>query len=83
MMIEWDKGETTYEPLSLIIQDDPITCAFYAKKHVCETHLAGSISRNMSKPEKTPQSSQAIQELSMGAQKRSSLLTSLSQEESM
>ena len=25
--------ETTYEPLSLIVQDDPITCAVYAKKH--------------------------------------------------
>ena len=32
-MIEWDIGETTYEPLSPIIQDDPITCAVYAKKH--------------------------------------------------
>ena len=33
VMIEWDTGETTYEPLPLIIQDDPITCAIYAKKH--------------------------------------------------
>ena len=33
VMDEWDTGETTYEPLSLIIQDDPITCAVYAKKH--------------------------------------------------
>ena len=33
VIIEWDTGETTYEPLSLIIQDDPITCAVYAKKH--------------------------------------------------
>ena len=33
VMIEWDTGETSYEPLSLIIQDDPITCAVYAKKH--------------------------------------------------
>ena len=33
MMIEWDTGETTYKPLSLIVQDDPITCAVYANKH--------------------------------------------------
>ena len=33
MMIEWDTGETTHEPLPLIIQDDPISCAVYAKKH--------------------------------------------------
>ena len=32
-MIEWDTGETTDEALSLIIQDDPITCVDYAKKH--------------------------------------------------
>ena len=31
VMIEWDTGETKYEPSSLIIQDDPITCAVYAK----------------------------------------------------
>ena len=33
VMIEWDTGETTYEPTSLIIQHDLITCAVYAKKH--------------------------------------------------
>ena len=33
VMIEWETGETTYEPLSLIVQDDPINCAVYAKKH--------------------------------------------------
>ena len=33
VMIEWDTGETSYEPLSLIIQDNPMTCAVYAKKH--------------------------------------------------
>ena len=33
VMAEWDTGETSYEPLSLIMQDDRITCAVYAKKH--------------------------------------------------
>ena len=33
VMIEWESGEVTYEPLALISKDDPITCAVYAKKH--------------------------------------------------
>ena len=32
-MIKWETGEITEEPLSIIAQDDPITCAAYAKKH--------------------------------------------------
>ena len=27
VMVEWEKGEITEEPLSLIATDDPITCA--------------------------------------------------------
>ena len=33
VMVEWETGEITYEPLALISKDDPITCAVYAKKH--------------------------------------------------
>ena len=33
VMVEWESGEVTYEPLALISNDDPITCAVYAKKH--------------------------------------------------
>ena len=33
VMVEWESGEVTYEPLTLISRDDPITCAVYAKKH--------------------------------------------------
>ena len=33
VMVEWETGEITEEPLSIIAQDDPITCAAYAKKH--------------------------------------------------
>ena len=32
-MVEWESGEVTYEPLTLISKDDPITCAVYDKKH--------------------------------------------------
>ena len=33
VMVEWESGEVTYEPLTFISKDDPITCAVYAKKH--------------------------------------------------
>ena len=32
-MVEWETGEITEEPLSLIAADDPVTSAEYAKKH--------------------------------------------------
>ena len=32
-MVEWDTGEITEEPLSLIAAEDPVTCAANAKKH--------------------------------------------------
>ena len=33
VMVEWETGEITDEPLSLIAVDDPVTTAEYAKKH--------------------------------------------------
>ena len=33
VMVEWETGEISDEPLSLIAADDPVTCAEYAKKH--------------------------------------------------
>ena len=33
ILIEWETGEQTWEPLSNIIASDPYTCAVYAKKH--------------------------------------------------
>ena len=33
VMVEWETGEITDEPLSLIAADDPVTCAEYAKKY--------------------------------------------------
>ena len=32
VMVEWESGEVTYEPLTLISKEDPINCAVYAKK---------------------------------------------------
>ena len=31
--MEWETGEITYEPLSVLASDDPITCAVYGKEH--------------------------------------------------
>ena len=33
VMVEWEPGEITLEPLTLISKDDPVTCTLYAKKH--------------------------------------------------
>ena len=33
LLMEWETGEMTWEPLSNIIASDPYTCAIYAKKH--------------------------------------------------
>ena len=33
VMVEWERGEITEEPLSIFAQDDPVTCATHAKKH--------------------------------------------------
>ena len=33
VLVEWETGETTFEPLSVIIKDDPVTCAMYAKRN--------------------------------------------------
>ncbi|KAG7345262.1 reverse transcriptase RNA-dependent DNA polymerase [Nitzschia inconspicua] len=30
VMIEWENGEVTTEPLNIIAEDDPVTCAIYA-----------------------------------------------------
>ena len=40
VMIEWETREITEEPLSIIAQDDPVTCAAYAKQHNL-SHLPG------------------------------------------
>ena len=33
LLLGWETGEMTWEPLSSIIASDPYTCAVYAKKH--------------------------------------------------
>ena len=31
VLVKWDTGETTWEPLRVIAKDDPVSCARYAK----------------------------------------------------
>ena len=33
VQVEWETGEITFEPLSIIAADDAVTCAAYAKEH--------------------------------------------------
>ena len=33
-MVEWESGEVTKEPLSIIAEDDPVTCAAYMEHNL-------------------------------------------------
>ena len=33
VLVDWETGEKTYEPLSVLAADDPMTCAMYAKEN--------------------------------------------------
>jgi hypothetical protein len=33
LLVKWENGEITTEPLSVIAADDPVTCAVYAREH--------------------------------------------------
>jgi hypothetical protein len=33
LLIEWENGEITTEPLKVIAADDPVTCAIYAREN--------------------------------------------------
>jgi hypothetical protein len=37
ILVEWETGETTYEPLDLITEDDPVSCAAYASNNQLHT----------------------------------------------
>ena len=32
VLVEWETGESMYEPLDVITSNDPVTCAIYAKE---------------------------------------------------
>ena len=53
VLVEWETGEKTYEPLSILAADDPVTCATYAKENDV-LHIEGwKRFRNIAKRDKT------------------------------
>jgi hypothetical protein len=61
VMVEWEKGETTTEPLSVIAANDPVTCAIYAKEHDLLDTEGWKHFRNTAEGETFPATSQASQ----------------------
>jgi hypothetical protein len=33
VLVEWETGKSTFEPLYIVAADDPVTCAIYAKEN--------------------------------------------------
>ena len=53
VLVDWETGEQTYEPLSVLAADDPVTCATYAKENDL-LHIDGwKRFRNLAKRDKT------------------------------
>ena len=49
VLVEWETGEKTYEPLSILAAEDPVTCATYAKEMISYTLKAGKGSETLLK----------------------------------
>jgi hypothetical protein len=52
LLVEWENGEITTEPLSVIAADDPVTCAVYAREHELLDVKGWKHFRNLAKREK-------------------------------
>ena len=53
VLVDWETGEKTYEPLSVLVADEPLTCAMYAKENDL-LHIDGwKRFRNLAKRDKT------------------------------
>ena len=53
VLVNWETGENTYEPLSVLAADDPVTCATYAKENDL-LHIDGwKRFRNLAKRDKS------------------------------
>jgi hypothetical protein len=52
VLVEWENGEITTEPLSVIAADDPVTCAIYAREHDLLDVEGWKRFRNLAKREK-------------------------------
>ena len=54
VQVEWETGETTFEPLSISAADDPVTCAAYAKENDRLALEGWCRFRNLAKKDKVP-----------------------------
>jgi hypothetical protein len=52
LLVEWENGEITTEPLSVIAANDPVTCAVYAREHELLDVKGWKRFRNLAKREK-------------------------------
>ena len=52
VQVEWETGDITFEPLSIIAADDPVTCAAYAKENDLLTLEGWHRFRNPAKKDK-------------------------------
>jgi hypothetical protein len=52
VLVKWENGEITTEPLSVIAADDPVTCAVYAREHDLLDVEGWKCFRNLAKCEK-------------------------------
>jgi hypothetical protein len=52
LLVKWENGEITTEPLSVIAADDPVTCAVYASEHDLLDVEGWRRFRNLAKREK-------------------------------
>ena len=41
VLVDWETGEKTYEPLSVLAADDPVTCTTYAKRMIFYILMVG------------------------------------------
>ena len=54
VQVEWETGEITLEPLSMIAADDPVTCAAYAKENDLLALEGWHRFRSLAKKDKVP-----------------------------
>ena len=77
VLVDWGTGEKTYEPLSVLAADDPVTCASYAKENDL-LHVDGwKRLRNLAKRDKPSQEPSCNQKSDkVGDQTNTCLVTS-------
>ena len=45
VLVNWETGESTYEPLHIVAADDPVSCAIYGEKIMYLNKRDGNVSK--------------------------------------